>query len=34
MGILRPDSGKLIWALGGLVLGPKLVQWVRGVAGR
>lgn len=34
MGILRPDMGKVLWAVGGLLLGPKLVQMVRGAAGR
>lgn len=33
MGILRPDMGKIVWAVAGLLIGPKLVQMVRGATG-
>lgn len=29
MGLLKPDLGKILWAVAGLVVGPKLVQMVR-----
>lgn len=32
MGILRPDMGKVAWAIGGLLFGPKIAQWVRGLS--
>jgi len=33
MSLLKPDMGKLVWAVGGLLIGPKVVQWVRGLSG-